>query len=1212
VANRLVFGAYLLLSLGLISSCGSTEQSILITARAAGTNPTVIETVVVRVVPLTSTAAPVSSDSNPVHRTIQDINGDQPIRIAVTLHDAAPVMVHITAITASGSTLLYATRCYMPAGVLRDEVLLVPLDVADDADGDGWPPAAHIDATCRDPNGADPMGVACDVGLCPATDAADCNDMPSATMPVNCTMPMFQNTGPCVYPGAPAVCGDGVDQDCRANGLPGGSRDEPCGDMDGDGVNACGPAGGVCDCNDNDDHIHPGAMDVCGNGVDEDCSGEPGGLGAFCDADHDTYPSNVDCNDMDPNIHPGGLALEHCDGTSGGMCGAACAMVGGACMCDGVDNNCNGLTDEDASCRSPDLDGDGADACAAGVTDCAGCDCNDCDSGIHPGAHSVCGNTIDEDGIGGDPMCAAGDTDGDGYTGGQDCGEGDPHVHLDAAENCTTPASESCGTMSCPASIDADHDGFAAASAGGTDCNDAEPAVNPWAMEICNGVDDNCNGDADEVLDAANTHGCVTDPTCSTSGSRCRVDFTNTLHHCGGCRHECNPGTTLVADACMAGTCACTTNGNVPCAVGDTCCVNDSTGMPVRFPGCFDTETALHNCGGCGNVCDTTTADMCVGGRCVCGATGNACTAGQTCCGGACVNLGTDPLHCGRCTTACGARTVCNAGVCGCDDATAHGDCTGVGGPGADIGMPGGNGCETDLLTDANYCGTCGQSCVDEHVQTGSCIAGACTITSCQPTYADCNMSGGNGCETSLRTTTTCGTCTTNCNGIVANAAATCSATGTCDYTGACIGATSDCDSNRGNGCEPYAVGHCGGACTNCASTIANATGMLCTGAGVCDYASCSPGSSDCDFNRANGCEPFAVTHCGGACTNCSSTVANAGGATCSAGTCDYTGACAAGTSDCDTIRANGCEPFAASHCGAGCTNCGTTVQHANTIGCSGTGTCTYATCMGGFLDCDGSMADGCEQGQDTNHCGASCINCSTAIANASGATCGGGSMCNYTSCAAGFADCNGNRADGCEHGSDVTHCGGSCIDCSVTTAHATGQACTAGACDYGTCSAGFFDCNPSRADGCEQPQNATHCGGCMTDCTALVQHATGIICGGGATCDYGACAAGFVDCDGNRANGCERAADQNHCGATCIDCEALTQVATANCNASGQCVIATCNANRANCDMMSGNGCESMATMNNNCCGTDCTGMAGMTNCHDNGGANGRATCGP
>jgi hypothetical protein len=54
--------------------------------------------------------------------------------------------------------------------------------------------------------------------------------------------------------------------------------------------------------------------------------------------------------------------------------------------------------------------------------------------------------------------------------------------------------------------VDADGDGFPAAAvsgtacAGGRDCNDADRAINPGAMEVCNLRDDNCNGMIDEGL----------------------------------------------------------------------------------------------------------------------------------------------------------------------------------------------------------------------------------------------------------------------------------------------------------------------------------------------------------------------------------------------------------------------------------------------------------------------------------------------------------------------------------------------------------------------------------------------------------------------------------------------------------------------------------------------------------------------------------------
>jgi Putative metal-binding motif len=46
--------------------------------------------------------------------------------------------------------------------------------------------------------------------------------------------------------------------------------------------------------------------------------------------------------------------------------------------------------------------------------------------------------------------------------------------------------------------VDTDEDGW---SLDCNDCNDEDPAVNPGAEEICNGIDDNCNGTIDEGFD---------------------------------------------------------------------------------------------------------------------------------------------------------------------------------------------------------------------------------------------------------------------------------------------------------------------------------------------------------------------------------------------------------------------------------------------------------------------------------------------------------------------------------------------------------------------------------------------------------------------------------------------------------------------------------------------------------------------------------------
>jgi|GEM_PF-975443 len=153
-----------------------------------------------------------------------------------------------------------------------------------DNDGDGFTPATgdcddtdgtinpnaiencsdQIDNDCnglvdiQDPNAVDcPINCTDNDGDAYATNDGACG-------PVDCN-----DSDPFINPGATEICGDGIDNDCD------GSVDEgcdvSCADLDGDGFQdaSCGGT----DCNDNDATINPGAAEVCGNDVDENCNG---------------------------------------------------------------------------------------------------------------------------------------------------------------------------------------------------------------------------------------------------------------------------------------------------------------------------------------------------------------------------------------------------------------------------------------------------------------------------------------------------------------------------------------------------------------------------------------------------------------------------------------------------------------------------------------------------------------------------------------------------------------------------------------------------------------------------------------------------------------------------------------------------------------------------------------------------------------------------
>jgi len=119
-----------------------------------------------------------------------------------------------------------------------------------------------------------------------------------------------------------------------------------------------------------------------------------------------------------------------------------------------------------------------------------------------------------------------------------------------------------------------------------------------------------------------------------------------------------------------------------------------------------------------------------------------------------------------------------------------------------------------------------------------------------------------------------------------------------------------------------------------------------------------------------------------------------------------------------------------------------------------------------------------------------------------------------------------------------LEHCGGCGVNCNAQVVHAEGVFCAAGGCDYGQCETGYLDCNGERSDGCELASDLYHCGGCDDDCTdtAVYLHTSEPSCAQG-QCQY-SCNAGYDDCDGEPGNGCEQPLSAvEHCGGCNNDC---------------------------------------------------------------------------
>ncbi|HEY3353761.1 MAG TPA: putative metal-binding motif-containing protein [Polyangia bacterium] len=1135
----------------------------------------------------------------------QDIS-KQGLKIAERFSKPGTYLIHV--VGKGGAGLQVATRAYAVEGAVEVTLKLVALDATNDADGDGFPSPAgcaalaspSLDcafADCDDhDSGTNPFARErcngkdddCD-GVLPAEEAdadgdgflacAECDPNSADWNPAYWDCRDCDDTRADVHPasrrdkqGHPAAaedctsCGDHVDHNCN------GVADEGCNDHDCDGFPACGAPGAppppLCDCNDNDPAINPGKSEACGDGIDNNCDGQTDEGCLPCDLDGDGFlrddpannclpaPGEVDCDDYDSGIQPG--AADGCGGKEGGCREMA---LRGYCR---YTNAADPPIIHDCKNRPPS---------GTGV---AGCPPRECD-------HDGDGFMRYDPANGCNPPAAL-----------ADCNDEDPHIFPGAPDYCGNGIAENCNS-DLPCDHDADGDHYNE----GDDCDDTDPLRHPWALELCDGIDNDCDGLTDEGNPNATSGASVTGVVCTDSnvgecgkrpgicvcskttpnGTRDPADRVacpdenlaaaasprcfgaaqprpETFATCNGLDDDCNG---RPDDA----------PGEVPCAVGDLC-----RGAGTSWKCTCSTDTG---CDGCCLAGAADAPDQCVpvgelsvaqcgiaGAACASCEDGNPCTTDS--CDGAChhVNVA-DHTSCpgGQCRIPAAAAGICCAG-CWTGTACVSAPAAGCGTAGGDC-APANTGCGNCKVCDgAGQCGNVpvGQDpngqCPDEGVagcgRNGACDgAGACQLYATGTACATCKTCDGAGhCGNVAAGDDPNSQCTDEggcghdgaCDGSGAcryyGASVRCGTCRTCNGAGACSGAPADDPA-----CGTIA---CGGLTTTCRS-YADVTSNRCVAGG----GSCKPP------NTAATCTGFANTGANTRCGNCK--------------VCDGNGAC--GNVNGGQDPNNDCAAAAASTCGqnGSCDGSGNCALFATGTGC--------ATCA----QCDGGGHCNQTPGDDAA-CGT--IGCSTLST-----TCRTYSNLTASRCKA-LGTCKGVNATDCTTFSDApgtTSCG-LCSHCSG------GGACSSMPADDGNC--GTITCS-SLSTTCRTYSDLTtnRCktlGACKqapTDCSAYTNH-PGAACATCKTCDASGGCTGLIGTGQSS-------------GGACATQAASTCGTDGNCDGAGACEVYPSGTVCGTCKRCGGTGAGSCAAIPDGAAPSDCTAQASTT-CGNTGNCKGGA----
>jgi hypothetical protein len=248
----------------------------------------------------------------------------------------------------------------------------------------------------------------------------------------------------------------------------------------------------------------------------------------------------------------------------------------------------------------------------------------------------------------------------------------------------------------------------------------------------------------------------------------------------------------------------------------------------------------------------------------------------------------------------------------------------------------------------------------------------------------------------------------------------------------------------------------------------------------------------------------------------------------------------------------------------AGTQDAGT--QDAGTDASASTLVCTSTPCAGGDTLCNGV----CVSVSDPAFGCGSCVACSPA--HAIGACGGDGGACSVASCEPGWADTDGNPANGCETDlSSPSTCTSALLACSGGTPLCAPTGCVA------SCTPPLTTCGGSCVS---LTASAYHCGSCGNACTAPSPDSFPT-CTSEGTCGTPICPAGQIACSGQCVN---PQIDGANCGSCGHACPAIT-------NSVRMCSGATCGAVCEPGWSACGSTCTVLATDAQNCgsCGHTC-----------------------